>query len=303
MGRQSMIGLGAAVLLGLLAVFLANTYLVGSEQRAALSGTTKVAVAAVPLAYGVNITPETVRFVDYPNAAIPPGSVHQIQALLPQGQKRVALMPIQANEPILENKITGAGQNASIAALLPEGMRAAAVRVNDVSGVGGFVQPNDSVDVLITRNVGDNSQQITDVLLQNVRVIAIDQDAKGEDGKPVVARTATLEVDQLGAQKLALGQQVGSLSLVLRKPGSGQDNPVVETVALNDLRYSLYGGVRYPAAAKVGAYSGPPVAPPAKRAIAALTKRPAVRPRAPSNTVEIVRGTDRKNYEVGSNGR
>ena len=74
MGRQSMIGLGAAVLLGLLAVFLANTYLVGSEQRAALSGTTKVAVAAVPLAYGVNITPETVRFVDYPNAAIPPGS-------------------------------------------------------------------------------------------------------------------------------------------------------------------------------------------------------------------------------------
>ena len=57
MGRQSMIGLGAAVLLGLLAVFLANTYLVGSEQRAALSGTTKVAVAAVPLAYGVNITP------------------------------------------------------------------------------------------------------------------------------------------------------------------------------------------------------------------------------------------------------
>ena len=182
-------------------------------------------------------------------------------------------------------------------------MGGAALRVNYVWGVGGFVQHNDSVDVLITRPGGDASQQITDVLLQNVRVIAIDQDAKGEDGKPVIARTATLEVDQIGAQKLALAQQVGSLSLVLRKPGSGQDNPVVETVALNDLRYSLYGGARYPAPAKVGAYQSPPVAPPAKRAIAALTSRPKARPRAPSNTIEIVRGTERKNYEVGSNGR
>ncbi|MEQ7872900.1 Flp pilus assembly protein CpaB [Sphingomonas sp. ASV193] len=302
MGRQTIIGLAAAVVLGLLAVFLANTYLVGAEKKAELSGTTRVAVAAVPLAYGVDITPANIRFVDYPAAAIPPGSFHQINDLLPEGKKRVALMPIQANEPILDSKISGAGQNASIAALLPDGMRATAVRVSDVSAVGGFVRPNDSVDVLITRSAEGSGQQITDVLLQNVRVIAIDQDNKGEDGKPVVGRTATLEVDQIDAQKLALASQIGSLSLVLRKPGTGQDNPVVETVSLNDLRYSLYGGARYPAPARVGAYQNPAPAP-VRRVVSSINRRPAPRPsapRAPSDSVEIVRGTQGSSYQVGS---
>ena len=89
-------------------------------------------------------------------------------------------MPIGVNEPILATKISGQGQGASIAALLPPGMRAAAVRINDVSGVAGFVQPNDSVDVLITRTMpgAANNTQLTDVLIQNVRVIAIDQQAQ-----------------------------------------------------------------------------------------------------------------------------
>ncbi len=91
------------------------------------------------------------------------------------------------------------------------------------------------------------------MLLQNVRVIAIDQQAKNADGSPKVAKTATLEVAPLDAQKLALAQQVGDLSLVLRKPGE-QNNPVVETVSLNDLRYNMYGGARYPAPAVVGSF-------------------------------------------------
>src|SRR6202008_3920576 len=108
-------------------------------------------------------------------------------------------------------------------------------------------------DVLITRqNAGAaQSTQLTDVLLQNIRVIAIDQQAKNADGTPKVARTATLEVTPIDAQKLALAQEVGSLSLVLRKPGE-QTNPVVETVSMNDLRYNMYGGARYPAPAVVG---------------------------------------------------
>ena len=134
-------------------------------------------------------------------------------------------------------------------------MRAASVRINDVSGVAGFVQPNDSVDVLITRQTPgeNNNTQLTDVLLQNVRVIAIDQEAKNADGSPKVAKTATLEVNPIDAQKLALAQQIGDLSLVLRKPGE-QNNPVVETVSMNDLRYNMYGGARYPAPAVVGSF-------------------------------------------------
>ena len=84
-------------------------------------------------------------------------------------------------------------------------MRAASVAINDVSGVAGFVQPNDTVDVLVTRMIpgGAGNAQVTDVLLQNVRVIALDQQSKNADGTPKVAKTATLEVSPLDAQKLA----------------------------------------------------------------------------------------------------
>src|SRR5438067_3781398 len=252
--RQTLIALGIALFLGLAAVYLANTFLSGTERKASLAGTTKVAVAAAPLAYGVDITADKIRFVDYPNSSMPPGTFSNAAQLLPGGKRRVALLPISINEPILATKISAEGQGASIAALLPDGMRAASVAINDVSGVAGFVQPSDTVDVLITRTLPGGiagNTQVTDVLLQNVRVIALDQQSKNADGTPKVAKTATLEVNPVDAQKLALAQTVGTMSLVLRKPGE-QNNPVVETVSMNDLRYNMYGGARYPAPAVVG---------------------------------------------------
>src|SRR5690349_24358203 len=101
LNRQSFIALGVAAVLGLIAVYLANVVLVGAERNAEMSGTTKIAVAAAPLAYGVDITPDKIRFVDYPNAAIPPGSFTNASQLMPAGKKRVALMPIGVNEPVL----------------------------------------------------------------------------------------------------------------------------------------------------------------------------------------------------------
>src|SRR5258708_36202925 len=189
--RQTLIALGVALILGLVAVFLANSYLSGTERQAALGGTTKVAVAATPLAYGVDITPDKVRFVDFPNSSIPPGAFTNTAQLIRPGKRRVALLPIAVNEPILAGKISGEGQGASIAALLPDGKRAASVAINDVSGVAGFVQPNDSVDVLVTRSllVAAGNTQVTDVLLQNVRVIAIDQQSRNADGSPKIAKT------------------------------------------------------------------------------------------------------------------
>ena len=302
MSRQSIIALGVAVVLGLVAVYLANTFLLASEESQRRGGTTQVAVAAVPLGYGMELTPDKIRFAEFPNTSIPPGAFTAMPDLLPPGQKRVALLPIAVNEPILSGKVTGPGQNASIAALLPDGMRAATVRINDVSGVAGFIQPNDTVDVLITRQSGQNQQQITDMLLQNTRVLAIDQKAQNPDGSPVVARTATLEVDPLQAQKLALAQEIGSLSLVLRKPGEEQNSPFVETVSLDDLRSGVYGSVRPRAPAPSTARPRPSSAP--RRSV---VRRPApvVRaapPRPTTSNVEVVRGTAGNNYEVGEYG-
>ncbi|WP_205479694.1 Flp pilus assembly protein CpaB [Sphingomonas arenae] len=311
MKRQSLIAIGIALVLGLVAVYLANTYLTAGRVAQAPEGTTKVAVAAVPLDYGAELTPEKVRFIDYPANALPAGSYRTVNELLPVGKSRVVLRPLAVNEPILADKVTGEGQAASIAALLPNGKRAAAVRINDVSGVAGFIRPNDSVDVLITRQVigPDNrgNAQVTDVLLQNIRVIAMDQNAKNENGEPAVAQTATLEVEPLDAQKLALAQTVGQISLVLRKPGAKEDNAMVETVSLEDLRYGRYGSAGYarplaPQALNVQASAPRYTRVAAPRPVRRAAPRPAA-PKPVTNSVEVVRGTTGTSYEVGGYGK
>ena len=308
MKRQTLIALGVAIVLGLIAVFLANTYLTGRERQLANSpqGMVRVAVASMPLTYGADITPDKVKFVNYPATSLPPGTYRTMAQLLPQGKRRVALRPIQVNQPLLASDLSGEGQNASIAALLPDGMRAATVRINAVSGVAGFIKANDTVDVLITRQpIGPDGatqgKSVTDVLLQNIRVIAMGGDAAGANSKARVTSTATLELTPLDAQKVALGSQLGDLSLVLRKPGEDQNIPQVETVSLDDLRYSYYGS-KAPSA--VG--TAPVVAN-----AAPVVRRPVVRPRpAPivsratqavrnTSTVSVTRGTDTRDYEVG----
>ena len=292
--RQTLIALAIAIVLGLVAVYLANSFLTRSEKERGVGQTVKVAVAAVPMDYGQPLTAEKVKFVDYPMASLPPGTFRTLAEVLPQGKRRVVLRPMAINEPILAGKISREGEGASMAELLPEGMRAATVRINDVSGVAGFVSPNDSVDVLITRVL--NGEQVTDVLMQNVKVLAMGQSAAERDNAQV-SRSATLQVDPLDAQKLALGETVGSLSLVLRKPGEEENSPVVQTVSMDDLRYGRFSGRAY-----VQTSAAPrPAATPARVVRRPVVRRPVV-VRPSTRSVEVVRGTQNSNYEVGGYG-
>lgn len=298
MRSQSLIILVAAILFGLLAVFVANAYLgrVEQKQATAAQGTTKVAVARVPLEFGTPVTPDKVKLVDWPTDALPDGTFGSIALLTPMGKTHVALRPIQPNEPILRSKLSGEGGRAAISAVLKPGMRAASVRVNDVAGVAGFVLPGDTVDVLITRTPIDpqaNGQQITDVLLQKQRVIAIDQDANDNSDKPSIGKTATLEVSQVDAQKLALAQQVGTLSLVLRN-AEGETSPTVETVSVEDLRDGAHVG-----GYSSRAYIPGPAPAPRVRYFRRAAPAAAAAPKPSLPTVEIVRGTKNSSYEVG----
>lgn len=296
MRGQGLIILGVAILIGLAAVFLANSYLGRVEQQQATTpqGMIKVAVARVPLDFGTVITPDKVRLVDWPTDSLPQGTFGSIPELLPMNRTRVALRPMAVNEPILRSKISGEGGRAAISAVLKPDMRAVAVRVSDTASVGGFVLPGDVVDVLVTRtpmNTNGSGQQITDVLLQKVRVIAIDQDASDNSDKPTIGKTATLEVSQVDAQKLALAQQVGQLSLALVNP-TGQTSPTVETVSTDDLRDGAYVGGYSDGAPR---YQPPPlVAAPPPRAPAAPSK-----PKPTGDTVTVFRGTKDSSYEVG----
>ena len=217
--------IGFAVVFGLLAVFLANAWLNNradeqmrnlEAQRKTAPPTHTIVVASRPLKFGDVLGTFSLREIAWPQDSLPQGAFSKIADLT--ATKRVVLTPIAVNEPILSSKITGTGQRATLSALLKDGMKAVTIRVNDVSGAAGFVLPGDHVDVLLTRP-GDKKVSVNDVVIQDTRVLAIDQLADDTTEKPNVVKAVTLEVDELSGQKLALASMVGTLSLLLRKAG------------------------------------------------------------------------------------
>lgn len=216
--------IGFAVVFGLLAVFIAQVWLNNQaslraknvEPAKAIASQT-VVVAKQPLRFGTELTAAMLQEVPWPSDALPNGAFAKIHDIM-AGGRRVVLAAIESNEPVLSLKITGPGQRATLSALVKPGMKAVTIRVNDVEGVGGFVLPGDHVDVVLTRQI-DKGSATTQVVLQNTRVLAVDQTADERAQKAAVAKSVTLEVDTVDAQKLWLSSSVGSLSLLLRKAG------------------------------------------------------------------------------------
>jgi pilus assembly protein CpaB len=228
-----------AGLFGLLAVFLAQTWLnnqadmrmrsLEAQKRSAPAHT--IVVAGRPLRFGDELSSRSLREVPWPADALPAGAFAKISELT--SDKRVVLMPIDTNEAILAAKITGPGQRATLSAVLAKDMKAVTVRVNDVEGVAGFVLPGDHVDVVVSRG-GDASVALSEVVIQNLRVLAVDQMADERAEKPSVVKAVTLEVDETGGEKLALASLMGTLSLMLRKAGE-MDEAMARRVTFADL--------------------------------------------------------------------
>jgi len=152
---------------------------------------------------------------------------------------------VHVGEPVLRAYVSGFGGRATMSREVSRGMRAVAIRIDDVSGVAGFILPGDRVDVMLTRQVegsaAGGSNLATDVILQNITVLGVDQLADQDRDKPVVGRTVTVEVTTEQAQKLALAQQAGTLGLALRNAESVDQQPV-NRVQVPD----LYGAIKRP---------------------------------------------------------
>ena len=240
MRTSTIVMIGFAVLFGLLAVFIAQAWLNSQAEMRARSldaqkkplATKTIVVAAKPLRYGHELAAASLREIPWPEAALPAGASATISDLL-SGGKRIVLSAIEVNEPVLSVKITGPGQRATLSALVQPGMKAVTIRVNDVDGVGGFVLPGDRVNIALTRQI-DKENASTQVVLQNVRVLAIDQVADERVANPAVAKSVTLEVDTVGAQKLGLAGTIGTLSLMLRKAGEPDTEKPLQ-VTIKDL--------------------------------------------------------------------
>jgi len=173
-----------------------------------------VVMAADDIQVGTKLEAHQVHVITLPQSAVPPGAFSATSQVLGRG----AILPVSKGEFILPSKLAALNAGTGLPSMIPQGMRAVSVRVNDVVSVAGFVQPGSHVDVLATGQGGGNDRQTTTVL-ENVLVLAV---GKSLDRNPLAdAQTApviTLAVSPDDAQKLALVSQEGRIQLSLRNP-------------------------------------------------------------------------------------
>jgi pilus assembly protein CpaB len=281
MRRNNAIILALAIVMGLAAAFLSRHWLLAHANGSASASTGTIVVAAEPLAFGTQLSPNNITEIPWAAARMPEGAFVSRSELLKDGS-RVVLASLDRNEPVLQSKITEPGQRGSLSSLVKDGMRAVTVRVDDVRGVAGFILPGDFVDVVL---IGDDTtmrrEGYSETLLQHIKVLAIDQLTSERQEHPTVAKAVTVEVTPQDAQKLLLASNIGKLSLVLRQPGDlnpGSDRRVTE----RDLGNS-------PPVEPVKV-----VAPPAQAPPPAVAKAPEV----DTVMVAIVRGMKREEYKV-----
>lgn len=192
--------------------------------------TTPVMLATRELRYGQKLLPGDAREVLFPADAIPENAFTSTEDLYgtEESEPREIVRTMEPGEVILQTKVTQYGERATVASRLKKGMRAFTINVDVTTGVSGFLQPGDQVDVYWSGSI--QGQETTKLLLEKVELIAIDQIADVDMAKPTVARTVTVEVSPIVVASLAQARNSGRLSLALRGVG---DDALLGNVAVN----------------------------------------------------------------------
>jgi pilus assembly protein CpaB len=227
--KRPLVFLGIAVMLALATTVMVYQWLQGQQGQdvdtpeVVVEEGIKVAVAITDIAWGTPLAARTVKMVNYPEDAVPVGHFQEADML----EGRVVLANLKKNEPILESKLAPLDvQTGGVSAVMDPSKRAMAVKVNNIVGLPGFVQPGDHVDVMATFSNPygkEGADTITKVVLENTLVLAIGttmERGKDEDGneKPTPVKVITLEVTLEEAEKLAMAENGGKLRLALRSP-------------------------------------------------------------------------------------
>ena len=241
--------------------------------------TTPVLVAAADLSLGAELRAEDVKVVNFPQGQAPDGAFTKATDIVGRG----VISPMVRNEVVLPAKLASKEAGAGLPPVIPDGMRAVSVRVNEVIGVAGYVLPGTRVDVLVTESPTDAHQDTTTkVILSNVQVVTagtrMEQDQ--DKGKPMQVTVVTLLVFPDQAERLALASTEGKIQLALRNP---LDKGAPETPGIRPS--TLLGLAKAPA----------PVHASARKATGPVTQQAAAPAALP--TVEIIRG-DKRTSEV-----
>ena len=245
--------------------------------------TRPVVVAAADLQIGAELRREDLRMIDWPANAAPQGAFTTMDEVIGRG----LILPVIENEPVMPMKLAPKEAGAGLPPVIPAGLRAVSVRVNEVIGVAGYVLPGTRVDVLATLSPTREQTDVTSkVVLTNVQVLAagtkIEQSADG--GKPMPVSVVTLLVDPTEAERLTLASTEGKIQLALRNP---LDRETPSTTGIKPAALLGFGPPAKPQQVARNGARSTNVAPP--------PTAPATGPDLP--TVEIIRG-DKRAREV-----
>ena len=268
--RLLMIG-GLALAVGLLVAFSVYNKLRTSPGSNSSERAVRVVVAADDVLVGVKLDAHDVRVITVPESAAPPGAFSDPAKVVGRG----AILPISKGDFILTSKLAALNAGGGLPSLIPPGMRAVSVRVNDVVSVAGFVQPGTRVDVLATGNEAGSGGRQTTTVLENVAVIAVGKSLDRSNSTDAqTAPVITLLVSPDDAQKLALVSQEGRIQLSLRNPLDTKKGGIAATRSS-----SLYLGET-------------PAPAPSKAKVRKVVAKVPATPPAPYQ-VEMIRGSKR----------
>lgn len=230
MNLRSLILAVAALIIAVVTALMARALMSGNDETPPATAfrevaETKVLVAARTLPAGRILQTEDLKWQPWPESAIDDSYVRD-GTPLGEMTGKVLRSAFLAGQPITRDAVVGPNDRGFLAAVLTPGMRAITVSISQTSGVAGFIFPGDRVDLVVTHEVerGDGPRlDVSETVIRNVRVLAIDQNTTNEDNKPKPGGTATLEVTPKQVEKINIMEQLGNLSLSLRPLADTED--------------------------------------------------------------------------------
>ena len=211
MNPRFIIMLCIALLLAGIAAWTANRWL---QAKAVPDKALSVVVAAVEIPFGVKLEESQVKVISWTGKTAPAGSFSSKDKVI----NRVTMNKFYPDEIITEQRISEYLGGSTLSALITKDYRAISMRVDDVVGVSGFILPGNKVDILATKMDNSLNKATTRTLLQNIKVLAVDQEASQEKEKPAIVKAVTLELKPEQAEIIVQAMQEGTIQLTLRNP-------------------------------------------------------------------------------------
>lgn len=229
MNGRMIVMLIIALIFAAIAAFIAKVWL-GKQVREQKVVSTQVVAAATEIPFGIRLEETHLKLIDWSGSDVPRGSFSKTADAI----GKITKNNFYPGEVITQQRVAEHLGGSTLSSLISENYRAISIRVNDVVGVAGFILPGNRIDILSVKKAGSNAKAQT--ILENIKVLAVDQEASTNKEKPAVVRAVTLELTPDDAERIAEAVQEGKIQLTLRNPldsniavkQEGQPKPVIK---------------------------------------------------------------------------